>query len=210
MHYGVGVVPARPYKPREKAKAESGVLVVERWILAALRNHRFFAIQDLNERIGGLLTTLNQRPFRKRAGTRASLFETLDKPALSPLPADRFDLSQWSEARVNIDYHVAFDSNFYSVPYNLAQEMVEIRAMPTTIEIFHKGKRVASHLRSRGDNKPVTNPEHRPKSHQEHLAWPPSRIVSWARSIGPNTARAIERILDEKPHRRWDIARVSA
>jgi transposase len=200
IHYGVGVVPARPYKARDKAKVESGVLLVERWIMAALRNRRFFSIEELNQAIRELLAKLNQRPFRKHAGTRASLFETLDKPALSPLPADRFDLSEWSKARVNIDYHVAFDSNFYSVPYTLVQEMVEIREMPATVEIFHKGKRVASHLRSRGNNKAVTINEHRPKSHQEHLAWPPSRIVSWAQTIGPNTGRLVERMLEDKPH----------
>ncbi len=200
IHYGVGVVPARPYKPRDKAKVESGVLLVERWIMAALRNRRFFSVEELNQGIRELLVKLNQRPFRKRPGTRASLFESLDKPALSPLPTERFDLSEWSKARVNIDYHVAFDGNFYSVPYNLVQELVEIRAAPTTVEIFHKGKRVASHLRSRGSNKALTNNEHRPKSHQEHLAWPPSRIVSWAGTIGPNTARMVERLMEDKPH----------
>lgn len=200
MHYGIGVVPARPYKPRDKAKVESGVLVVERWIMAALRNHRFFAIEDLNQAIRELLVKLNQRPFRKRQGNRAGLFESLDKPALLPLPAERFDLSEWSKARVNIDYHVAFDDNYYSVPYHLVQEVIEIRSMPTTVEIFHKGKRVASHLRSRGNGNAITNSEHRPKSHQEHLAWPPSRILSWAGTIGPNTTRVVERIMEDKPH----------
>jgi transposase len=200
IHYGIGVVPSRPYKPRDKAKVESGVLVVERWIMAALRNHRFFAIEDLNVAIRQLLTKLNQRPFRKRQGTRASLFESLDKPALLPLPAERFDLSEWSKARVNIDYHVAYDDNYYSVPYNLVQEVIEIRSMPTTVEIFHKGKRVASHLRSRGSGNAITIGEHRPKSHREHLAWPPSRILTWAGTIGPNTARVVERIMEDKPH----------
>ncbi len=200
MHYGVGVVPARPYRPRDKAKVESAVLVVERWILAALRNRRFFSLEDLNQAIRELLEKLNQRPFRKRPGNRASVFKDLDKPALSPLPLDRFDLSEWLKARVNIDYHITFDGNFYSVPYNLVHEVVEVRAMPTTVEIFHKGKRVASHLRSRETNKAVTINEHRPKSHQEHLAWTPSRIVNWARTIGPNTARLVERMMEEKPH----------
>jgi transposase len=200
LHYGVGVVPARPYKPRDKAKVESGVLVVERWIIAALRNRRFFELEELNQAIRELVTKLNQRPFRKRPGTRANLFDAVDKPALSPLPSERFDLSEWSKARVNIDYHVAFDDNYYSVPYNLVHEVVEIRSMPTTVEIFHKGKRVASHLRNRGTANAVTQAEHRPKSHQEHLAWPPSRIVAWAQTIGPNTARAVERNMEDKPH----------
>jgi len=200
IHYGVGVVPARPYKPRDKAKVENGVLLVERWIIAALRNHRFFSIEELNQAIRELLIKLNQRKFRKREGTRASLFAALDQPALSPLPAERFDLSEWSKARVNIDYHVTYDSNFYSVPYHLVQEVVEIRAMPTTIEIFRKGQRVASHLRSRGTNQAVTQNEHRPKSHQEYLAWPPSRLVSWAGTIGPHTARMVEKLMADKPH----------
>jgi transposase len=200
MHYGVGVVPARPYKPRDKAKVESGVLVVERWIMAALRNRRFFEIEELNQAIRELLVKLNERPFRKRPGSRKSLFETLDKSALSPLPGERFDLSEWAKARVNIDYHVAFDGNYYSVPYNLVHELVEIRSLPTTVEIFHKGRRVASHLRSRGAGQLVTNAEHRPRSHREHLEWTPSRMVNWARTIGPNTARLLERIMEDKPH----------
>jgi transposase len=200
MHYGVGVMPARPRKPRDKAKVESGVLVAERWILAALRNRRFFGIEELNQAVRELLVRLNNRPFRKRTGTRASVFENLDKPALSPLPAERFDLSEWSKARVNLDYHVVFDRNYYSVPYQLVRESVEVRSTPATVEIFHKGKRVASHLRNRGDGQTVTNPEHRPRSHQEHMSWTPSRIVSWAQSIGPNTARMVERLMQDKPH----------
>ena len=123
---------------------------------------------------------LNHRPFRKKDGTRASVWEAIDKPALKPLPMEPFDLSEWCRARVNIDYHVAFDANFYSVPYNLVHEVVEIRSTPTTVEILHKGTRVASHLRSRERNKAVTIDEHRPKSHREHLEWPPSRMVHWA------------------------------
>lgn len=111
-----------------------------------------------------------------------------------------FDLSQWSRARVNIDYHVAFDANFYSVPYNLVHELVEIRSTPTTIEILHKGTRVASHLRQRGRGQAVTNDEHRPKSHRAHLEWTPSRMIQWASTIGPNTAHLFERILNDKPH----------
>jgi transposase len=184
----------------DKAKVECGVLVVERWIVAALRNRRFFGIEELNQAIRELLVKLNQRPFRKREGTRASLFESLDKPALAALPSERFDLSEWSKARVNIDYHVVFDGNYYSVPYQLVQEQVEVRSMPATVEIFHKGKRVASHLRSRGNGQAVTNAEHRPRSHQEHLSWTPSRIVNWARTIGPSTARLVERLMQDKPH----------
>src|SRR5438105_11411081 len=147
MHYDVGVVPARPRHPKDKAKVEVGVQVVERWILAALRHQKFFRLADLNNAIRELLERLNQRPFRKREGSRASVFAAVERNALRALPAEPFDMSQWSYARVNIDYHIAFDANLYSVPYTLVQERVEVRATPTTIEIFHKGQRVASHVR---------------------------------------------------------------
>jgi transposase len=119
---------------------------------------------------------------------------------LNPLPVERFDLSQWSRARVNIDYHIVFDTNYFSVPYNLVQELMEVRSTPTTVELFHKGQRVASHFRARGHGHTVTIAEHRPRSHQEHLEWTPSRMVHWAESIGPYTARLFERILADKPH----------
>jgi transposase len=200
MHYDVGVVPARPYRARDKAKVEVGVQVVERWILAALRHQKFFRLADLNNAIRELLERLNQRPFRKREGSRASVFATVERNALRPLPAEPFDMSQWSYARVNIDYHIAFDANLYSVSYTLVQERVEVRATPTTIEIFHKGQRVASHVRGHGREQVFTQREHRPKSHQAHLEWTPSRMVNWAEQIGPHTAKLFERILAEKPH----------
>jgi transposase len=164
LHCGFGIVPARPYKPRDKAKVENAVQVAQRWIVAALRHHKFFSLEDLNLAILELLTKLNNRPFRKRDGSRASVFAAIDKPALKPLPVEPFDLSEWSRARVNIDYHVSFDANLYSVPYNLVHELVEIRSTPTTVEILHKGTRVSSHLRSRGRGQNITNEEHRPKS----------------------------------------------
>ncbi len=184
-----------------KAKVESAVQVVQRWIVMRLRQRRFFSVRELNEAIRELLTYLNNRPFRKRRDEcRASLFAKIDRPALQPLPAERYDLSQWSQARVNIDYHVAYDGNWYSVPYSLTGEQVEVRSTPATVEIFHRGKRVASHLRSRERNKPVTQNEHRPKSHQAHLEWPPSRMVDWAAKVGANTAQLVRRMLDGKPH----------
>ena len=200
LHCGFGIVPARPYKPRDKAKVENAVQVAQRWIVAALRHRKFFSLEELNEAIRTLLDKLNHRPFRKKDGTRASVWEAVDKPALKPLPIEPFDLSEWSRARVNIDYHVTFDANLYSVPYNLVHEMVEIRSTPTTVEILHKGARVASHLRSRGRGQAVTNEEHRPKSHRAHLEWTPSRMVHWAQTIGPHTARLFERIMNDKPH----------
>lgn len=200
LHCGFGIVPARPYKPRDKAKVENAVQVAQRWIVAALRHHKFFSLEELNVAIRGLLAKLNQRPFRKREGSRATAFEAIDKPALKPLPMEPFDMSEWSRVRVNIDYHVVFDSNLYSVPYNLVHELVEIRSTPTTVEILHKGTRVASHLRIRGRGVAVTNQEHRPRSHRAHLEWTPSRMVHWAETVGPHTARLFERIMNDKPH----------
>jgi transposase len=200
MHYAVGVVPARPYRARDKAKVEVGVQVAERWIIAALRHQTFFRLEDVNRAIRELLERLNQRPFRKREGSRASVFAAVERSTLYALPAEPFDMSQWSYARVNIDYHIAFDANFYSVPYALVQERVEVRATPTTVEIFHKGQRIASHVRGHGREQAFTQREHRPKSHQAHLEWTPSRMVNWAEQIGPHTAKLFEQILAEKPH----------
>jgi transposase len=199
-HYGVGVLPARRGKPRDKAKVETGVLVVERWILAALRHRKFFSLAELNQAIRELLEKLNQRPFQKRPGCRASLFAELDRPALKPLPAQRFELRGWAQARVNIDYHVEFQRHYYSVPYKLQGESVEIRSTTNTIEIYHRGERVASHARSQEPYKATTIAAHRPKSHQEYFAWPPSRLISWAQSVGPWTAQLFSTILESKPH----------
>ena len=199
-HYGFGVLPARPYKPRDKAVVENAVQVAQRWILAALRHRKFFSLVEANQTIGELLHRINHRPFRKRDGSRVSVFEAIDKPALQPLPPERFEISEWERARVNIDYHVAFDGNFYSVPYNLVQEVVEIRSTATTVEVLHNGGRVASHVRSRGREQVLTIHAHRPKSHQAHLEWPPSRMVQWAEKIGPHTAQVFERIMADKPH----------
>jgi transposase len=198
--YGVAVVPARPFKPRDKAKAEAGVQVVERWILAALRKHRFFSLNELNEAIVQLLTRLNERPFRKRQGCRRSLFLELDKPALRPLPAERYQHGEWETHRVNIDYHVAFDNHWYSVPYQLVQQLVEVRATTATVEVFHRGVRIASHARSYAPYQATTAGDHRPKAHQRHLEWTPSRLLEWARTIGPVTAELFDRIMASKRH----------
>jgi transposase len=200
MHYGVGVLPTRPYKPRDKAKVETGVLVVERWILAALRHRKFFGLAELNQAIRELLAQLNQRPFRKRPGCRASLFQELDRPALGPLPRERYEFHSWATARVNIDYHVEFERHYYSVPHTLVGQVVELRSTLTTVEIFQRGERVASHLRSHQPYRSTTVPAHRPKSHQQHLAWPPSHLVHWAQSVGPATAQLFAEILKSKPH----------
>ena len=200
MHYGVGVVPARPRKPRDKAKVEVGVQIAQRWIVAALRHRKFFSMTQLNQAIRELLVKLNHRPFRKREGCRQTAFEQIDQPALRPLPAERFDLSVWRKATVNIDYHVEFDKSFYSVPYSLARQSVEVRSTPTTIEIYHRGTRVASHLRARKPYTAVTTADHRPKAHQAHLDWPPSRLVAWAQTAGPFTAQLFQQMMERYPH----------
>jgi transposase len=200
QHYGVAVVPARPRKPRDKAKVEAGVLLVERWILAALRKRTFFSLGEANQAIAELLGRLNERPFRKREGSRKSLFETLERPALKPLPVERYQYGDWKTARVNIDYHVAFDRHWYSVPYQFTQQEVEIRATASTVEIFRQGIRVASHARSDSPHRHTTISDHRPKAHQRYLEWTPSRVVEWSAKIGPATAQVVDRILAGNRH----------
>jgi transposase len=199
-HYDVAVVPARPAKPRDKAKVEAGVLLVERWILAALRKRKFFTLSELNQAIAELLVRLNERPFRKREGCRRGLFERLDQPVLRALPVERYQYGDWETHRVNIDYHVAFDHHWYSVPYQLTQQEVEVRATAATVEIFHRGVRIASHARSHEPHAATTVSEHRPKAHQRYLEWTPSRLVDWAKTIGPATADLFDRILAAKRH----------
>ncbi|MEO8131383.1 MAG: IS21 family transposase [Bryobacteraceae bacterium] len=200
QHYGIAVLPARPYKPRDKAKVENAVGIVQRWILAALRHQRFFAIGDLNEAIEELLERLNNRRFRKRDGTRTSLFKEIDRPALQPLPAQRYILAEWKTVRANIDYHVEIDRHYYSVPYQLAGQQMEARYTANTIEIFQDGKRAATHVRSLAAYRHTTVREHMPKSHQAHLQWTPSRLIHWGESVGSATAEVIRLILAGKPH----------
>jgi transposase len=199
-HYRMAVIPARVRKPRDKAKVESGVLVVERWILAALRKRRFFSLAALNEAIGELLEKLNHRPFRKLEGSRASRFEKLDRPALRPLPAEPYVFAQWKTARVHIDYHIEIEQHYYSVPYALLHRQVEARYTATTVEIFHRGQRVASHRRSSKAGGHTTSDAHRPKCHQRYLEWTPERLVRWAATVGPFTAQVVERLLQSKLH----------
>ncbi|MGI8405006.1 MAG: IS21 family transposase [Thermomicrobiales bacterium] len=200
QHYGIAVLPARPYKPRDKAKVENAVLIVERWILAALRHRKFFAVAELNEAIEELLGHLNSRRFRKRDGTRASLFAAMDRPALQPLPSEPYVLAEWKTVRANIDYHVEIDRHYYSVPYQLAGQQLEARYTATTIELFHAGKRIASHIRSAMEYRHTTVHEHMPKSHRAHLEWTPSRLIHWGESVGTCTAEVIRAILAGKPH----------
>jgi len=196
----VAVMPARPYKPRDKAKVEVGVQIVQRWVVAALRQRRFYSVAELNEAIVELRDRINNRPFRKREGTRASLFAELDRAALQPLPQQRYQLAEWKKVRANIDYHVEVDRHLYSVPYQLVGEQLEARFTVSTVEIFYHGVRVASHPRSSAPYRYTTVAEHRPKSHQAHLEWTPSRLIHWAESVGPGTAQVITRILETKRH----------
>src|ERR1700722_4374619 len=199
-HYGVAVLPARPRKPRDKAVVENAVQVVQRWIVAALRKRTFFGLLDLNQAIAELLIVLNQKKFRKREGTRASQFAAHDQPALRSLPAERYEIGVWRRSQVDLDYHVRAEGHFYSVPYQLTGREVDTRTTAATVEIFHHGLRVASHMRSFAADHSTTLAEHRPKAHQQYLEWTPSRLLSWAESAGPHTAQLFRRILDSKPH----------
>ena len=200
-HYGTVIIPARAGAPQDKAKVEKGVQEAERRILAVLRHQKFFSLSELNRAIRGACEAMNRRPFQKMPGCRAEWFEELDRPALRALPARRFEIAQWREAKANIDYHVQVDWHCYSVPYQLANQGVEVRECARTIEIFHRGKRVALHPRSHKRGGYTTDPAHRPKSHQRHLEWTPSRLINWAqRDVGPACARALARLLESKPH----------
>jgi transposase len=196
QHYGTAIVPARPRKPRDKAKVEAGVLLAQRWIMARLRNHQFFSLAELNAHIAELLEELNSRPFQKLEGCRRSVFEAVDRPAMQPLPNRRYELSHWKKARVNIDYHVEFDHRYYSVPCVLRCAAVHIRSTDTTIEVLHAGQRVASHARSHGAKGTyVTCEEHKPKSHRDYGKWPPERMRAWGYSLGPSVGMVVDAIL---------------
>jgi len=198
--YGVAVLPARPRKPRDKAKTEVGVQVVQRWILARLRKRRFFSLAELNAATTELLAGVNRKPFRKLEGSRQSVFEAIDRPALRPLPATRYEYATWKSATVNIDYHIEADHHHYSVPYQLAREVVEVRLSASTVEILRGGKRVASHLRSFVRGRPTTLAEHMPESHRRHLEWTPGRIVRWAEETGPQAASLVKAVMEGRPH----------
>jgi transposase len=199
-YYGTAIVPARPGKPKDKAKAENGVRIVQRWILACLRNETFYSLVDLNERIAELLERLNTRVMRHYGASRRELFERLDKPALRPLPLERYEYAEWAEAGVGPNYHVHVAHHHYSVPHSLYRERLDVRYTATTIEVFFKGRRVTSHIRSFVRNGYTTKKEHMPKAHQKHLEWTPTRMVKWGESVGPKTAALITAILAERPH----------
>lgn len=199
-HYATVILPARPVKPRDKAKVETAVQMAQRQILAALRDMRFFSVSELNQAIQPLLDQLNAQAFQKLDGSRDQWFESLDKPKLKALPQSPYVLATWSEATVNIDYHVVVDHHYYSVPYSLVHQRLQVRLTDTTLELFQHGKRVAAHARNFQRGKFTTLEEHRAKSHQRYLEWNPSRIIDWASKIGPQCAATVQQVMAARPH----------
>lgn len=199
-HYGTAILPARVREPRDKAKVENSVLLVQRWILARLRHHTFFSLAELNRAIQELLIDFNQRPFKKLPGCRRDLFEQIDRPAMLPLPKGRYTYAEWKLARVHIDYHVEVLGHYYSVPYQLVKRQLEVRITANTVEFLHHSKRVASHRRSALKGRHTTLVEHMPQAHRQYAGWTPQRLVSWAEKSGPATAELIAIILGSRAH----------
>lgn len=199
-HYGIAVIPARPAEPQDKAKVEEAVQCVERECLAPLRHRTFFSLAELNEAIKDRRRVLNDRPFKKLDGCRRSVFEQIERPVLRPLPERPYAYAEWKAARVNVDYHVEVDRHYYSVPYQLVRESVWVRKTSGVIEIFHRGQRVVSHMRSFVRGGYTTLSEHMPKNHQEYKDWSPQRLIRWAQSNGPQTSALVEKILATRVH----------
>lgn len=200
-HYGAVVIPARGGKPKDKAKVENAVLVAQRWILACIRNQTFFSLFELNSRIAELLEDLNARKMQLYGKSRKELFDNLDRPVMKPLPPQRFVFGEWKvNVGVNIDYHIQLDRRFYSVPYQLVGERVDVWTSGMTVEIFFKGRRIASHQRSYRQGSYSTRPEHMPRAHRAHAEWTPSRFIRWAEKVGENTQRLVAAILEDRPH----------
>ena len=197
--YRAAVLPTRVKHPRDKAKAETGVKVVE-MLLARLRKRQFFSLEEINEALRPLLEELNDRPMEHLGKSRRELYEELDRPALRPLPSEPFEMAEWSRVRVNIDYHIVFAKHYYSVPYRYLHRKVEVRATTRTVEVFYKGERIASHVRDDTPYHYTTLAEHRPESHRAYLEWTPERFIRWAESAGPFTAEMVRRILESRPH----------
>ncbi len=198
-HYGVAVVPARVRKPRDKAKVEAGVLLVERWILARLRTQVFGSLTSLNRAIATLVAELNARPFKKLPGSRRSAFEAIDRPALNPLPTTPYEFAHWKQAKVHVDYHVEVEGHYYSVPHTLVGRKVDLRYTATTVEVFHHGQRVASHPKVEQRGRHSTVDSHMPPHHR-FARWSPERLRRWAEQSGPATAQLIEAILAARRH----------
>lgn len=199
-HYGTAVIPARSRKPRDKAKVETGVLIAQRWILSVLRHQTFHTLAELNAAIQVLLEKLNTRILKKRQESRRQLFEELDRPCAKPLPAQPYEFAEWRKATVNIDYHVAVENHYYSVPFQHVHEHVDVRLTSSTVEMFRRGQRVAAHPRNFTKHRHTTLKEHMPPAHQAHTEWTPSRIVNWAAKTGPSTVRFVETLMQSRQH----------
>lgn len=199
-HYATAILPARPRHPRDKPAVEASVLLVQRWILARLRHRQFFTLEALNAAIGDLRVALNNRPFQKLDGCRRSVFEAIDRPAMTPLPLTRYEFAEWKKAIVNIDYHVDVTGHYYSVPHSLVRQKIEVRYSATAVECFFKGNRVAAHARSTRRGGYTTLAEHMPESHRKHREWSPGRLLNWALTIGPATRDVVKWQLENRPH----------
>jgi transposase len=199
-HYGCAVLPARPRKPRDKAKVENGVLISKRWILAVLRHRTFYSLAELNTAIRECLEHLNTRPLRKAKKSRRELFEAIDQPSALPLPQRLYEYAEWYKAKVQLNYHIEVDRHYYSVPYQLLHEKIDIRLTAAVIEAFHKGERIAAHVRSFVPGGYTTLPEHMPPSHRYYAEWNPARFIQWAGKTGEATARLVETILSTRPY----------
>jgi transposase len=199
-HYGVGIVPARPYKPRDKAKVEAGVRFAQSYILGRLRRQTFFSLVEINQAIVGVLDRMNTHVMRRVGVSRRDLFETLERPALAPLPDTDHEFAEWHLVRVSLDYHVEVCGFFYSVPHQLIREQVDTRATARIVEVFHRGKRVAVHERRYGGRRHGTDPDHMPSSHRRYAEWTPDRFCRWGGSIGPETEGLVTAILANRPH----------
>jgi len=194
-HYGIAAIPAHIRQPRQKARAEAAVFFTQRFILARLRNTPFFSLEQANRAIASLIHDLNRRPFKKIPGTRLSLFEGIDRPAMRPLPATRYEYAEWTRCRVGINYHVTVEAHHYSVPYALAREEIDVRYTATVVECLYRGSRVASHVRSLIRGGYTTVAAHMPDRHREHAEWTPERLWRWAANSGPSTAQMAQTIL---------------
>lgn len=199
-HYSVAVIPARSKKPRDKAKVEQGVLLVQRWILARLRKQRFFSLAEANRAIAALLVSLNDKAFKKLPGSRRTAFDELERAALKPLPAHPYQYADWKVARVGIDYHIELVGHYYSVPHRFAREQVDVRYTTATVEVFHRGTRIAAHAKSDRRGAHTTLTEHMPANHQAVTGWDPQRLRNWAATIGPHTDAVIQHLLGGRQH----------
>ena len=199
-HYGICVIPARPARPKDKAKVETGVLIAKRWILSVLRHRKFYNLADLNTAIGELLERLNNRSLRKLKQSRRELFVLFDQPNALPLPQKSYEYAEWKIPTVNIDYHIEVDDHYYSVPHELKGEKLQVRFTAHTVEVFQKGQRVACHVRSYLPHQHTTVKEHMPPAHRKYSEWSPSRFVRWAEKTGPHTARLVKTIIESRAH----------